>query len=157
MASVEGVIPLLGQKLEPPSPSVFKIEEDSVKMSVIKFEIVSDGLKCNVLRTSPPLNNSRNRLRGSQSGIPSAFNRSPNRYSAANDFDPINSFRVNSSVEPKDVPSVKPSDKWLLDDSSIFGDQVKERGRFSERNVSLLILDFFMHAMILLIAPKQLC
>ena len=108
-------------------------------MSVIKFDIISDGSKCDVLRTSPRLNNGRNRLRGSQSGIPSAFRRSANRYSAAIDLDSINSTRVKSSVEPKDVPSVKPSDKWLLDDSSIFGDQVKERGRFSERNVSLLI------------------
>lgn len=120
-------------------------------MSFIKFEIISDGSRCDVLRTSPPLN-SRNRLRGS--GIPSAFRRSPNRHSTAIDFDSINSIRVKSSVEPKDVPSVKPSDKWLLDDSSIFGDQVKERGRFSERNVSLLIYYYFMRAMTPFIVSK---
>ena len=63
--------------------------------------------------------------------------RRPTRYGPAIDFDSSHSLRVKSSIEPKDMPSVKPTDKWLLDDSSIFGDQVKERGRFSERNVSL--------------------
>lgn len=110
-------------------------------MGFHNLEIASDGMKCDFLRATAPSNNCRNRLRGLRPAIPSAFRRRRTRYSPAIDFDSSNSFRVKSSVEPKDMPNVKSSDKWLLDDSSIFGDQVKERGRFSERNLSSFTFD----------------
>jgi len=107
-------------------------------MDANRGNIAADGMQYDLLRATAPANSCRNRLRGLQPAVPSAFRRRrPTRYGPAIDFDSSHSLRVKSSIEPKDMPSVKPTDKWLLDDSSIFGDQVKERGRFSERNVSL--------------------